>query len=40
MPLKNVELDRTDVTEELVASIFRVERLTELGTTLEVTSVC
>jgi hypothetical protein len=33
-----VALVRTDDPEELIASIIRVERISELGTTLAVTS--
>jgi hypothetical protein len=36
--LRHVALVRTDVSEELSASIIRVTRLGELGTTLAVTS--
>jgi hypothetical protein len=36
--LRRVALVRTDVTEELSASIFRVTRIGEAGTTLAVTS--
>jgi hypothetical protein len=37
--LRRVALVRTDVSEELSASIIRVTRIGELGTTLAVTSV-
>jgi hypothetical protein len=37
--LRRVTLVRTDVSEELSASIIRVTRISELGTTLAVTSV-
>jgi hypothetical protein len=33
-------LVKTDVSEEVIASIFRVKRITELGTTLAVTTNC
>jgi hypothetical protein len=36
--LRRVALVRTDVSEEISASIFRVTRIGELGTTLAVTS--
>jgi hypothetical protein len=36
--LRRVALVRTDVSEELSASIIRVKRIGELGTTLGVTS--
>jgi hypothetical protein len=36
--LRRVALVRTDVSEELSASIIRVTRISELGTTLAVTS--
>jgi hypothetical protein len=36
--LRRVALVRTDVSEELSASFFRVTRIGELGTTLAVTS--
>jgi hypothetical protein len=36
--LRRVALVRTDVSEELSASIIRVTRIGELGTTLDVTS--
>jgi hypothetical protein len=36
--LRRVALVRTDVSEELSASIIRVTRICELGTTLAVTS--
>jgi hypothetical protein len=36
--LRRVALVRTDVTKELSASIIRVTRIAELGTTLAVTS--
>jgi hypothetical protein len=36
--LRHVPLVRTDVSEELSASIIRVTRIVELGTTLAVTS--
>jgi hypothetical protein len=36
--LHRVALVRTDVSEELIAYIIRVERIGELGTTLAVTS--
>jgi hypothetical protein len=36
--LHRVALVRTDVSEEIIASITRVIRIGELGTTLEVTS--
>jgi hypothetical protein len=36
--LRRVALVRTDVSEELSASIIRVTRIGELGTTLAVTS--
>jgi hypothetical protein len=36
--LRHVALVRTDVSEELSASIMRVKRIGELGTTLAVTS--
>jgi hypothetical protein len=36
--LRRVALGRTDVTEELNASIIKVRRIAELGTTLAVTS--
>jgi hypothetical protein len=36
--LRSVSLVRTDVSEELSASIIRVKRIGELGTTLAVTS--
>jgi hypothetical protein len=36
--LRRVALVRTDFSEELGASIIRVERISELGTTLAVTS--
>jgi hypothetical protein len=36
--LRRVALLRTDVSEELSASIIRVTRIGELGTTLAVTS--
>jgi hypothetical protein len=36
--LRPVALERTDVSEELSASIIRVTRIGELGTTLAVTS--
>jgi hypothetical protein len=36
--LRRVALVRTDVSEELSASFFRVTRIGELGTTLVVTS--
>jgi hypothetical protein len=36
--LRRVALVRTDVSEELSASIIRVKRICELGTTLAVTS--
>jgi hypothetical protein len=38
--LRRVALVRTDISEELSASIIRVTRIGELGTTLAVTSVC
>jgi hypothetical protein len=37
--LRRVDLARTDVSEELSASIIRVTTIDELGTTLAVTSV-
>jgi hypothetical protein len=37
--LRRVALVRTDVSEELSASILKVTRISELGTTLAVTSV-
>jgi hypothetical protein len=37
--LRHIALVRTDVSEELSASFFRVTRIGELGTTLAVTSV-
>jgi hypothetical protein len=37
--LRRVALVRTDVSEELCASFIRVTRISELGTTLVVTSV-
>jgi hypothetical protein len=37
--LRRVALVRTDVSEELSASFFRVTRIGELGTTLAVTSI-
>jgi hypothetical protein len=33
----HVDLVRTVVSEELISSLFRVERISELGTVLEVT---
>jgi hypothetical protein len=36
--LRRVALVRTDVSEELSASVIRVTRISELGTTLAVTS--
>jgi hypothetical protein len=36
--LRHVALVRTDVSEELSASFIRVTRISELGTTLAVTS--
>jgi hypothetical protein len=36
--LRHVDLVRTDVSEELGASIIKVTRISELGTTLAVTS--
>jgi hypothetical protein len=36
--LRRVVLVRTDVSEELSSSVFRVTRIGELGTTLAVTS--
>jgi hypothetical protein len=36
--LHHVDFVRTDVSEELSASIIRVTRISELGTTLAVTS--
>jgi hypothetical protein len=36
--LRRVALLRTDVSEELIASIIRVTRIGEIGTTLAVTS--
>jgi hypothetical protein len=36
--LRHVALIRTDVSEELNASFFRVTRIGEIGTTLDVTS--
>jgi hypothetical protein len=36
--LRRVALVRTDVSEKLIASIIRVTRISELGTTLAVTS--
>jgi hypothetical protein len=36
--LRRVALERTDVSEELIASIIRVTRIGELGTTLAVNS--
>jgi hypothetical protein len=36
--LRRGALVRTDVSKELIASIFRVTRIGELGTTLAVTS--
>jgi hypothetical protein len=36
--LRRVALVRTDVSEEIIASIIRVTRIGELGTTLAVTS--
>jgi hypothetical protein len=36
--LRSVALVGTDVSEELIASIIRVKRINELGTTLAVTS--
>jgi hypothetical protein len=36
--LRRVALVRTNVSEELTASIIRVTRISELGTTLAVTS--
>jgi hypothetical protein len=36
--LRRVALVRTDVSEELIASIIRVTRIGELGTTLAITS--
>jgi hypothetical protein len=36
--LRHVALVRTDVSEELIASIMRLTRIGELGTTLTVTS--
>jgi hypothetical protein len=36
--LRHVALGRTDVSEELSASIIRVTRIGELGTTLDVSS--
>jgi hypothetical protein len=36
--LRRVALVRTDVSEEIRASIIRVTRICELGTTLDVTS--
>jgi hypothetical protein len=38
--LRHVALVRTDVSEELSASIVRVTRIDELGTTLAVISLC
>jgi hypothetical protein len=38
--LRRVDLVRTDVPEELSASIIRVTRIGEQGTMLAVTSVC
>jgi hypothetical protein len=38
--LRHVALVRTDVSEELNASIISVTRIVELGTTLALTSVC
>jgi hypothetical protein len=37
--LRHVALVRTDVSEELSASVIRVTRIGELGTTLAVTSI-
>jgi hypothetical protein len=37
--LRRVALVRADVSEELSASIIRVTRISELGTTLDVTSI-
>jgi hypothetical protein len=36
--LRRVALVRTDIAEERIASIIRVTRISELGTTLAVTS--
>jgi uncharacterized membrane protein len=36
--LRRVALERTDVSEKRIASIFNVERIGELGTVLAVTS--
>jgi hypothetical protein len=36
----HVVLVRTDVSEEGIAFIFRMERIKEVGTALEVTSFC
>jgi hypothetical protein len=36
--LRRVDLIRTDVSEELSASIIRVTKISELGTTLALTS--
>jgi hypothetical protein len=36
--LRRVDLVRTDVSEERIASFFRVTRISELGTTVAVTS--
>jgi hypothetical protein len=36
--LRRVALVRTDVSEELIVSFFRVTRIVQLGTTLAVTS--
>jgi hypothetical protein len=36
--LRRVALERTDVSEELSASIIRVTRVSEIGTTLAVIS--
>jgi hypothetical protein len=36
--LRHVALVRTDVSEDLIASFIRVTRISELGTTLAITS--
>jgi hypothetical protein len=38
--LRGLALVRTDVSEESIASIIRVKRISELGTMLAVTSNC
>jgi hypothetical protein len=37
--LRHVALVRTDISEKLIASLIRVRRIIDLGTTLDVTSV-